>query len=341
MKPVFSPRAKILLIGEAPAPDDKNFPFSGSAGTELTYLLRDVGLSRVDVSLTNVFDEKIPDNDINKLAVSRKEAKALFDPGLPQITIPCKKGIVDPRIAQRAFVRLAAEIEQCKPNVIGALGNTPLAALCNTSGITKRRGALHFYGTIKVIPTYHPGFVLRNYDARPSVVADFQKIFLASKSPEANLINRKIYLDPTVEDLKLWTERLCSEPYLACDIETKARQITCMGFAPNKSEAFVIPLWTPKGNYWDHEGEVAAYKAIKAICESPGIKIFQNGIYDVQYLLKYKIRTQNFNHDTMLMHHSLYPALPKALDYLGSIYADERAWKRWRLRGDEDYKSDE
>ena len=54
-----------------------------------------------------------------------------------------------------------------------------------------------------------------------------------------------------------------------------------MGFAPNEREAYVIPLWTPKGNYWDHEGETLAYKAIKKICESDSTKIFQNGIYDV------------------------------------------------------------
>jgi DNA polymerase len=341
MNPILNPRARILLIGEAPAPDDRGYPFSGSSGQELDFLLRDVELSRVDISLTNLFHEKIPNGDINNWAVPRKELKNLIDPALPWNVIPCKKGVVDPRILQPALKRLQDEITKAAPHVIGALGNSPLAALCGVSGITKLRGALHFYNSIKVIPTYHPGYVLRNYEARPSVVADFQKIKLESSSPFANLINRKIYLDPSKEDLSSWVSRLCSEPYLACDIETKARQITCMGFAPNKAEAFVIPLWTPKGNYWDHEGEVLAYKAIKQICEADNIKIFQNGIYDIQYLIKYKIKVRNFSEDTMLLHHSLYPALQKGLDFLGSVYANERAWKRWRLRGDEEFKKDE
>lgn len=351
MKPVINPKAKILLVGEAPGTGDTVFPFTGWAGQELDHLLRDVGLSRLDVSLTYLFDERPPNDDLNSWAVSRRDAKELFAPGLQRTTIPCKKGIVDPRRVQPAFARLQAEIKDAAPNVIGALGNASLAALCGVSGITKLRGALHHYQcpdedgagqhTIKVIPTFSPGFVLRNYESRPAAVADFQKLRLEASSPETNLINRTIYLDPTKEDLEAWIETLSASRFLACDIETKARQITCMGFAPNEREAYVIPLWTPKGNYWDHEGEVLAYKAIKKICESDSTKIFQNGIYDIQYLMKYKIRVRNFSEDTMLLHHSLYPALPKSLDFLGSIYVNERAWKRWRLRGDEDYKKDE
>lgn len=348
MTPVLNPRAKILLVGEAPARDDRVFPFSGAAGQELDFLLRDVGLSRADVSLTNLFSERPPNDDINSWAVPRKDIKSLSVAGLPRAIIPCKKGVVNPRIAQPCLRRLIDEIEHVKPNVIGVLGNSPLAALCGVTGITKLRGALHSTPVematgrpYKVIPTYHPGFVLRNYESRPAVVADFQKLQLEAASPEANLINRKIFLDPTKEDLKDWVKYLSSQDFLACDIETKARQITCMGFAPSKSEAFVIPLWTPKGNYWDEEGEAMAFKAIKQICESDSTKIFQNGIYDIQYLIKYKIKVRNFSEDTMLLHHSLYPALPKSLDFLGSVYCNERAWKRWRLRGDEDYKKDE
>ena len=91
------------------------------------------------------------------------------------------------------------------------------------------------------------------------------------------------------------------------------------------------------------EDEVFAYKCVRKICASPAIKIAQNGLYDVQYLFKYQIPVVNFLHDTMLLHHSLYPALQKGLDFLGSIYANDRAWKRWRVRGGDthDLKRDE
>ena len=103
---------------------------------------------------------------------------------------------------------------------------------------------------------------------------------------------------------------------------------------PSASISFRPDFSNPRYGYYrtvqiDTTGRTATYS------------IFQNGIYDVQYLMKYRIRVRNFSEDTMLLHHSLYPALPKSLDFLGSIYANEQAWKRWRLRGDEDYKKDE
>jgi hypothetical protein len=76
-----------------------------------------------------------------------------------------------------------------------------------------------------------------------------------------------------------------------------------------------------------------AYSFVREVMESPAIKIAHNGIYDTQYLFKYDIAARNFTEDTMLLFHSLYPAMPKALGFLGSIYANERAWKAWRVRG--------
>lgn len=56
-------------------------------------------------------------------------------------------------------------------------------------------------------------------------------------------------------------------------------------------------------------------------------KLFQNGAYDVQVLAHWGIRVEGEYEDTMILHHALEPELPKALDYLGSIYTNEVAWK--------------
>lgn len=338
---------KILLVADFPAEADLRqgtlLSVGSSVGKELDGILADVGLSRADVAVTSVFDRRPPNGDLNAWAVERKNLKALLEPLKRWQVIPCKKGAVDPRIVQPALERLAATVAKVSPNVIVALGNAPLAALCGVSGIGKVRGALHFYGTIKVIPTYAINGVLANYEWRPSVVADFMKIVRESASPHADLINRKVYIEPTRRDLEFWTERLCGEAQLAFDIETRAKQITCIGFAPNREESFVIPFWFGNENYWSQEDEVFAYKCVRRICASPAVKIAQNGLYDVQYLFKYHIPVVNFLHDTMLLHHSLYPALQKGLDFLGSVYANDRAWKRWRVRGGDthDLKRDE
>jgi DNA polymerase len=344
MKPILVRNAKILLVGEAPSEQElrAGLPFLGPAGQELDLMLGEAGLSRADVSLTNVFFERPPNGDLNAWAVPRKDLKHLVDASLPFAAIPCKKGVVDPKKIQPALVRLQAEIETANPNVIAALGNTPTAALCGVSGITKLRGALHFAGTRKVIPTYHPSAILRQYEWRPQVVADFQKVKIHAASPEANLLNRKIYLQPSLDDLLDWRAMLVRAEHLAFDIETRHRQITCIGFAPSKTESYVIPFWSNSGSYWpDAESEAFAYKIVRDICKSPAIKIAQNGLYDVQYLYHYSIPVVNFLEDTMIKHHSLFPALPKGLDFLGSIYADDRAWKRWRIRGGDQLKREE
>ena len=68
-------------------------------------------------------------------------------------------------------------------------------------------------------------------------------------------------------------------------------------------------------------------------------KIFQNGLFDLQYLAKYKLRIVNISDDTMLLHHALYPELPKGLGFLGAAYTNEAPWKL--MRKGEGYKKDE
>jgi uracil-DNA glycosylase len=336
MNPLILKNAKILLIGDFPNDSDirAGRPFSGRVGEQLGHMLSDAGLSYASVSLTNVFDTMPKGGDINNWAIDRKSLKNLLETGARWSPIPCKKGVVSPEFVVPALSRLEGEIAKASPNVIVPLGNIALAALTGQSGITKLRGALYMAEGRKVIPSYHPAAIIRNYEWHATAVADFMKVKLHSVSPEAWPKNRKIYLEPTVEDLLTWQERLCRAEFLAMDIETKHRQITCIGFSPSNAESYVIPFWNKKGNHWeDPKDEALAYRVTRAICRSPAVKILQNGLYDLQYLAKYSIPVQGFSEDTMIKHHALYPALPKGLDYLGSLYTDEVAWKRWRVRG--------
>jgi hypothetical protein len=65
-----------------------------------------------------------------------------------------------------------------------------------------------------------------------------------STSPEAHLPDRIVNYRPTINEVEDWADYLCTQERLAFDIETKAKQITCIGFAPSKLESFVIPFWT-------------------------------------------------------------------------------------------------
>jgi hypothetical protein len=65
-------------------------------------------------------------------------------------------------------------------------------------------------------------------------------------------------------------------------------------------------------------------------------------LYDLHHLWRnYGISVRNAEEDTMLLHHALQPESPKGLDFLGSVYTDEAAWKLMRQRGKTTIKRDE
>jgi len=121
---------------------------------------------------------------------------------------------------------------------------------------------------------------------------------------------------------------------MAIDIETKGKQITMISFAVSPDLALVIPFYDeslPSGNYWPTvEEEVEAWMLVKELLELPIPKLFQNGMYDLQYLFRFGFRPVNVLHDTMLLHHSILPEMQKGLGFLGSIYTNEASWKLLR-----------
>lgn len=306
-------------------------------------MMEDAGVKRSSCAFTNVFDTRPPNNDLTKWSAPKKKIK--HDQARPWSFIQSETGLyIKAEYVQPALERLRDEINLVKPNVIVALGNVALAAVCGVSGIGRVRGTLHkstLVDGIKVIPTYHPAAILRQYDNRAVVVVDLMKAAAESAFPEFRFLRRILYLEPTVSDLFQWKERLLQADMLAFDIETKPalRQITCIGFAPSPTEAYVIPFWDrrkPGGHYWSASDEVIAWKVIKEILESNIPKLAQNGLYDVQWCHSYNWYVRRFVQDTMILHHSLYPSIPKGLDFLGSLYANERAWKKYRPRGGEE-----
>lgn len=310
-------------------------------------MLADAQIRRYECALTHVFNQRPPDGNLKYWSGEKKEVKRGINPDLPWAWIqPEPKLYVEAKHAQPALVRLKAEIERVRPNCIVALGNTALSALCGVAGIGRVRGTLHecvLVPGVKVIPTYHPAAIIRQYENRGFVVADLMKAKTESLFPDFRFLRRSLWIEPTVHDLYAWRDRLTSASHLTVDVETQpsARQITCIGFSPSNTEAYVIPFWDrrkPDGHYWSHEDEKIAWRIVKEILESPSVKIMQNGLYDTQYCLHYKWYVRGFTEDTMILHHSLYPSVPKGLDFLGSLYCNERAWKQYRPRGGEEKK---
>ncbi len=143
-------KAKLLFIGEAPGfeEDKQGLPFVGRAGQLLTKIIDSVGLKREDVYIANILKCRPPQNR-NPL----------------------------PKEVKTCTPYLIKQIELIKPEVICALGTFAAQTILATAEpISKLRGRFHIWRDIKVMPTYHPAYLLRNPSGKRPVWEDMKKI---------------------------------------------------------------------------------------------------------------------------------------------------------------------
>lgn len=327
----------IVIVGEAygEAEDREKTPFIGASGWELTRILEEAGIARADCFLTNVFNLRPRGNDIKDFCGPKSQSLHGY-PSLGQSRYI--RAEFEPELA-----RLGDELLEHNPNVIVCCGNTPLWALSGRSGISKLRGtpiiSTHCVAGFKLLPTYHPAAILRQWELRPIAVIDFMKALRESAYPEIRRPAREIWIEPNLDDIRRFIdEHIRGCRILSTDIETAGDGITCIGFAPNSRLALNIPFHDtrkPGGNYWEtKELEREAWNLVREVLEDRRIqKSFQNGLYDIAFLWRsMKIRTYGTEHDTMLLHHALQPESLKGLGFLGSIYTDETSWKTERKK---------
>jgi uracil-DNA glycosylase family 4 len=145
-----SPKAALMFIGEGPGYDEdvQGRPFVGRAGQLLTRIIQSIRLQREDVYIANIIKCRPPQNRN------------------PQ-----------PDEIEACFPFLQKQIEVIQPRIICALGTFSAQSLLRTTDkITALRGRLFDLGGIKLIPTYHPAFLLRNPDKKREVWEDMKQI---------------------------------------------------------------------------------------------------------------------------------------------------------------------
>ena len=246
-------------------------------------------------------------------------------------------GFVQSKHAQHLHT-LRDRLNRFDPNVVVALGNTALWSLCGTTGVSKLRGTVrlstHTVGDFKVLITNHPNTVLRQYELRPITIIDLMKATRENASPELLLPRREIWIEPTLEDIRYFHEhhiRGCD--LLSVDIETAGNSVTCIGFAPSRELAIVVPFYDdrkPNRSYWPSlSDERSCWEIVRNILlDRTILKLFQNGMYDIAFLWRSMgLKTYGAAEDTMLLHHALQPESKKSLGLLGSLYTNETAWK--------------
>jgi DNA polymerase len=145
-----------MFVGEAPGfdEDQQGVPFVGKAGQLLTKIIQAINLTRDQVYICNVIKCRPPGNR---------------DPEADEI------------LACVPF--LNRQIASIQPEFICALGTFAAQTLLKTTlPISKLRGRFHDYNGIRLLPTFHPSYLLRSPDKKREVWEDM-KLLMNEMSP--------------------------------------------------------------------------------------------------------------------------------------------------------------
>jgi DNA polymerase len=147
---VGNPSADLMFVGEAPGADEdiQGIPFVGRAGQLLTKIIEAINLTRDDVYIANVIKCRPPQNRNPE---------------------PDEVDCCEPFLFR--------QVDVIKPKVIVALGKFAAQALLRTlDPISRLRGRVFDYRGAKLIPTFHPAYLLRNPSSKREVWEDMKLV---------------------------------------------------------------------------------------------------------------------------------------------------------------------
>ncbi len=154
----------IAMVGEAPGAEEAKLghPFVGRSGQLLDKMLTSAGIDRKQSLIANVFRFQPPGNKVDHFFISKRASKQ------DGIEIAEELGQFGSAWCQAKYAtdiqNLADTLKKLEPKIILALGRVPLWALTGENGLLERVGRAvpcRLAPGIKVIPTYHPSFILR------------------------------------------------------------------------------------------------------------------------------------------------------------------------------------
>lgn len=140
----------LMFVGEAPGAEEdrRGEPFVGAAGQLLDRMIAAMGWTRETVYIANVLMCRPPGNR---------------DP--------------QPDEVSQCLPFLHKKIEVIRPRIIVALGKPATHALLSTTApISALRGRFHEFRGIKVMPTFHPAFLLRSPDRKRDAWSDLKQV---------------------------------------------------------------------------------------------------------------------------------------------------------------------
>ncbi|MGB9153183.1 MAG: uracil-DNA glycosylase [Alphaproteobacteria bacterium] len=168
----------LVLVGEAPGAEEARLkrPFVGRSGQLLDKILEKASIDREQCLIANVFRRQPPGNKVDHFFASRRAATTQ---GFGLAEAYGKFGSAFCRTEFSTEIdHLRDMLMQQKPKIVIALGRTPLWALTGENGLLSKVGRTlpcRLMPSLKVIPTFHPSFILRgNWKLQDEWLSHFQ-----------------------------------------------------------------------------------------------------------------------------------------------------------------------
>lgn len=160
----------------------------------------------------------------------------------------------------------------------------------------------------------------------------------------------------TVGEIESLRDAANTATSIGMDIETSGRGttgiISASGYAVQNGtggiQSYVIPFLFPKiieekidryVSAWNDNELKQVLQLMQEIHGTEAVKILQNGSYDSHYYIKYRMPLKNYLYDTAVGFHSIWPTLPKRIDFICSITSDY--YRYWKDEGKVDEKEDD
>ena len=241
--------------------------------------------------------------------------------------------------------RLRVELLEQRVGCVVAAGNEALFALTGKTGIENYRGSLLESTLVpgqKVVPIIHPAALWhgRRWEMYYVTISDLKKARREAGEPGFKPINYSKIIWPTWDQVINFI-RLAMQPEVrwCLDLETRASWIACVGLScgrsPDDISTLVIPIQTTTGPYWTASQESQVWRLLATLMRRNPLLVGQNLFgFDLDYLLDYGCEPSGVYMDTMSAGALLHPELPKALDFLVSLYGslpfyklESKTWK--------------
>jgi DNA polymerase-1 len=203
-------------------------------------------------------------------------------------------------------------------NIVVPLGNTALQFMFGTGKISQWRGSVLQTDGVKVLPTYHPAFVMRNQDFIPVVILDLAKAARNSLTRDYTK-PRQNYVTSSHSGAVL---EIGQHPAFALDVETNSLQahansVTMCGLAAAPGESRVIrDVHDPLNR-----------EALRRLFASDKLKIGHNVGFDIEHMEANGVPVAWPWYDTMIAHHLILSDVPNDLEFVTSIYTNIPPWK--------------